>query len=36
MILLNTDARIAKDLLARVKKLVHIEDAMVLELPLYR
>lgn len=35
VILLNTDARIGKDLLAKVKKLAHIEDAMVLELPQY-
>ena len=33
VILLNTDTRISKDLLAKVKDLVHVEDAMVLELP---
>ena len=35
VILLNTDARISKDLLAKVQELAHIQDAMVLELPQY-
>ncbi|MHB8809251.1 MAG: phosphoglycerate dehydrogenase [Desulfobulbaceae bacterium] len=35
VILLNTDARISKDLLTKVQKLAHIQDAMVLELPQY-
>ncbi len=35
VILLNTDKLISKDLLAKVRDLEHIEDAMVLELPLY-
>ncbi|MHB8790701.1 MAG: phosphoglycerate dehydrogenase [Desulfobulbaceae bacterium] len=35
VILLNTDARIPRDLLAKVQELAHIEDAMVLELPQY-
>ncbi|HBI14314.1 MAG TPA: phosphoglycerate dehydrogenase [Desulfobulbaceae bacterium] len=35
VILLNTDTHITKDLLAKVKKLRHIDDAMVLELPPY-
>jgi D-3-phosphoglycerate dehydrogenase len=35
VILLNTDARLSKDLLAEVQELAHIEDAMVLELPQY-
>jgi D-3-phosphoglycerate dehydrogenase len=35
VILLNTDTRISKELLIKVKELVHIEDAMVLELPKY-
>ncbi len=33
VILLNTDTRISKELLDRVKALDHVEDAMVLELP---
>jgi len=35
VILLNTDTRISKELLAKVRDLEHIEDAMVLELPQY-
>ena len=35
VILLNTDTRISKELLAKVMNLEHIEDAMVLELPQY-
>jgi D-3-phosphoglycerate dehydrogenase len=35
VILLNTDIRISKELLAKVHALEHIEDAMVLELPPY-
>ena len=35
VILLNTDTRISKELLVKVKDLVHVEDAMVLELPQY-
>ena len=35
VILLNTDARISKELLAKVQGLTHIQDAMVLELPQY-
>ena len=35
VILLNTDARIGKELLTKVQKLAHIQDAMVLELPQY-
>jgi len=35
VILLNTDARISKELLGKVRALEHIEDAMVLELPRY-
>ncbi len=35
VILLNTDMRISKELLKQVLELVHIDDAMVLELPLY-
>jgi len=35
VILLNTDTRISKELLAKVHALEHIEDAMVLELPPY-
>ncbi|MFZ5798500.1 MAG: phosphoglycerate dehydrogenase [Desulfobulbus sp.] len=35
VILLNTDALLSKDLLAKVQELSHIEDAMVLELPQY-
>jgi D-3-phosphoglycerate dehydrogenase len=36
VILLNTDARISKELLAKVHALKHIDDAMVLELPQYQ
>lgn len=36
VILLNTDKRISKELLAKVNDLEHIADAMVLELPQYR
>ena len=35
VILLNTDKRISKELLAKVNALEHIADAMVLELPQY-
>jgi D-3-phosphoglycerate dehydrogenase len=35
VILLNTDRLISRDLLARVRSLTHIQDAMVLELPQY-
>jgi D-3-phosphoglycerate dehydrogenase len=35
VILLNTDALLSKELLAKVHALKHIEDAMVLELPQY-
>lgn len=35
VILLNTDKRISRELLAKVLALKHIEDAMVLELPQY-
>lgn len=35
VILLNTDTRISKELLGKVLDLVHIDDAMVLELPQY-
>ena len=35
IILLNTDTRISKDLLAKVRELSTIDDAMVLELPQY-
>ncbi|MCI5147521.1 MAG: ACT domain-containing protein, partial [Candidatus Electrothrix sp. AR3] len=36
VILLNTDQPVAKELLAKVMELEHIDDAMALELPSYK